>query len=43
MFIAYKARINKNSITWIDDIPEEMTKNDSYRAYVTILKMKKKI
>jgi len=37
MLKTYKAQINKNSIKWIDDKPEELTKNNSIIAYVTIL------
>jgi len=38
MLKTYKAQINKNSIKWIEDKPEELSKNDSIIAYVTILK-----
>jgi len=37
MLKTYKAQIHKNSIKWIDDKPEELTKNNSIIAYVTIL------
>lgn len=42
MLKTYKAQINKNSIQWIDEKPEELQKNDSFIAYVTILKDEKK-
>ena len=42
MLKTYKAKINKNSIKWIDDKPEEAQKSDSFVAYVTILKDDKK-
>ncbi|HON77555.1 MAG TPA: hypothetical protein PK544_03620 [Spirochaetota bacterium] len=42
MLKTYKAQINKNSIQWIDEKPEELQKNNSIIAYVTILEDEKK-
>lgn len=42
MLKTYKAQINKNSIKWIDDKPEELAKNNSIIAYVTILNNERK-
>ena len=42
MLKTYKAQINKNSIQWIDEKPEELQKNNSIIAYVTILEDGKK-
>lgn len=42
MLKTYKAQIEKNSIKWIDDKPEELQKSDSFIAYVTIIEDEKK-
>ena len=42
MLKTYKAEINKNSIKWIDDKPEESKKTDTFMAYVTIIKNEEK-
>lgn len=42
MLKTYKAKINKNSIKWIEDKPEELTKSDSFIAYVTIINNEEK-
>ncbi len=42
MLKTYKAQIIDNSIEWIDDKPEEIKKNRTLIAYVTILKQEDK-
>lgn len=42
MLKTYKAKISKNSIKWVDDKPEELAKNDTFIAYVTIINNEEK-
>ncbi len=42
MLKTYKARIIRDSIKWIDDKPEELIKDDTIIAYVTIIENKGK-
>lgn len=42
MLKKYKAQIKKNTIEWIDEQPEELKKNHTIIAYVTILKNENK-
>lgn len=40
MLKTYKAQINKNLIQWIEDQPEELKRNNTLIAYVTIIQSK---
>ncbi|MFW5751961.1 MAG: hypothetical protein ACOCW8_01340 [bacterium] len=42
MLKTYKAQIKKDSIQWVDDKPEELNKEDTLFAYVTIIQSDKK-
>jgi len=41
MLKTYKAQIKKDSIQWVDDKPEELNKEDTLFAYVTIIQSNK--